>query len=541
MDCKKRVYLLLPIFFAFAFFAGRISYGDVDVPEVKKLVQQVDREALKAELKKELRAELMEELRAEMLNAARVDAQNAAREATEEIRSEARADAQRAAEEATAGIKDNMAAYVSKALEENGVLGGLFKGTTVGGFIDVNYMYNLRNHGEGAGGDRTGTAAANENATSFVNFIGENEDNSFTLENFAMFFDKPTTDEHPIGWQMHTYWGEKAKRITFLGEGAGRIADLNTDDDGTDDQQSGTDDTARNDIFTIATANLTWDVPVAGRRVPVTMGKMYTWIGYELVENIGNPNYSHGIVYNNAIPFTHMGVSVNVSEFLPSDKHSLTFYYVNGWDSFIDNNEAKSWGFYHTWQPNDDFFISLAAIHGPEGWNKRSGGPTADDFVSRNNGGDTMMYDIVATYSLPQVEKLSLGFNWDHGYVEDFRGHDPDGDGLVNGTSGAHWWAAVGYLMYDYTDAQQGALRYEYFDDTDGAKAFAGSMYSITYTQNMKIHENLLLRPEVRYNHYGIPSTGAGALGRDDPLQPAGKGNTADDEFIIGIGAEYVF
>jgi hypothetical protein len=524
MECRKIVYLFLPFFIA---FAGGISYADVDVPaEVRKAaptvapkaaptVAPVNMEALKAELKRELRAELAEEIK-------------------REIRAEMpREIAPAPAPEVPQSAIDSA---VSKALDESGILSGLFKGTTVGGFIDVNYMYNLRNHGEGT----------KENATSKVNFIGENEDDSFTLENFALFLDKETTDEHPIGWQMHTYWGEKAKRITFLGEGAGRISDLNTDDDGTDDQQTGTDDTARNDIFTIATANITWDVPVAGRRVPVTMGKMYTWIGYELVENIGNPNYSHGIVYNNAIPFTHMGVSVDVSEFLPSDKFGLKFYYVNGWDSFIDNNEGKSWGLYTTWQPNDDFFISLAAIHGPDGWNKRSGVSTSDDFVSLNNGGDTMMYDIVATYSLPQVENLSLGFNWDHGYVEDFKAHDINGNSVIDtgasgeapeGLSGAHWWAAVGYLMYDFTDTQQGALRYEYFDDTDGAKAFGGSIYSITYTQNMKIHENLLLRPEVRYNKYNIPST----PGADDPLAHGDKGNTADDEFIIGVGAEYVF
>jgi maltoporin len=91
--------------------------------------------------------------------------------------------------------------------------------------------------------------------------------------------------------------------------------------------------------------------------------------------------------------------------------------------------------------------------------------------------------------------------------------------------------------MYDYTDNQQGAFRYEYFDDTDVAKGFGGSMYTLTYTHNVTIHENVLLRPEVRYNHYSIPST----PGADDPLSPGDKGNTADDEWIIGVGAEYVF
>ena len=73
-------------------------------------------------------------------------------------------------------------------------------------------MYNLRNAGEGDGSG----VWLNRNANGYVNFIGENDDNSFTFQAFAMFMDKEATDEHPIGWQMHTYWGEKTQRITFL-------------------------------------------------------------------------------------------------------------------------------------------------------------------------------------------------------------------------------------------------------------------------------------------------------------------------------------
>ncbi len=38
MDSRKRVYLFLPFFIAFAIFAGGISYADVDVPDVKRPV-----------------------------------------------------------------------------------------------------------------------------------------------------------------------------------------------------------------------------------------------------------------------------------------------------------------------------------------------------------------------------------------------------------------------------------------------------------------------------------------------------------------------
>ena len=509
---KWNFYLLLPMLAVLAF--GSVSFA-----------QEFDKEALKAELRAELKAELKRELLSEIKE-----------EMKAEIQSETKAEVQ----QATFGLRNVMnpdfkaelraeimeetrgdiSSEIEKALGDTPILGGMFKGLTVGGFVDTMFSYNLRQHGEDVG-ENTGDIGG-------WNFIGENDDNTFTLESFAMFFDKEATDDHPIGWQAHLYFGEKAKRITFLGNRAGVFDDAAA--------ASGTDDTARNDIVTIAVGNLTWNAPVAGKSVPITMGKMYTWIGYELVENIGNPNYSHGVVYNNAIPFTHMGISFDVSEFLPSDKWGLQLKYVNGWDSFIDNNESKSYGFYLTYQPNDDFFISLATIYGNEGWNVRENGAVAQSMTANNNGDATMMYDIVATYSLPQVDKLSLGFNWDHGYIEDFIGHSDGsrGAGIFTSTTGAHWWAAVGYLMYDWTDNQQGALRYEYMDDADGARAFGYSINTLTYTHNVTVAENLMLRPEIRWNKH---NTGDGR----EPAVGDKATHTADSEVILTFGAEYVF
>ncbi|MDP6586026.1 MAG: outer membrane beta-barrel protein, partial [Anaerolineales bacterium] len=281
--------------------------------------------------------------------------------------------------------------------------------------------------------------------------------------------------------------------------------------------------------------------------------KMYTWIGYELVENIGNPNYTHGMVYNNAIPFTHTGISFDVSEFINNDAVGLTLYAVNGWDTYIDNNEGKSFGAYLTWAPNDDFFISLAAIRGPETPMTSGTGAGGTAAIQGNTGFGGMresdnvgMYDIVITYSLPQVDNLSLGFNWDHGKADaNSSGHpalNPDGVTL-SARSDAHWWGAVGYAMYDFSDNQMGALRYEYFDDTDGAKAFDISMWSLTYTHNITIADNLMIRPEIRYNSYSqnTAPTATNVLGSLGSLTPGDRGNTADNETVLALGVEYIF
>jgi hypothetical protein len=502
---KIKFYLLLPMITVLAI--SSISFA-----------QSTGMEVLKAELRAELKAELKQELLAELRSETKADIQ----EATLGLRDVLRADFKD--EIRTEIMQEDISSAVSDAIGASSILGGLFKGTTVTGFIDTNFMYNLRNSGENV---------SNRNANAKVNFIGENDDNTFTLENFAMFIDKEATDEHPIGWQMHTYWGEKTQGITFFGPGNDVPGSGGT---------TGSD-AGFNDRFSIAAANITWNAPVFGKTVPITMGKMYTWIGYELVENIGNPNYTHGIVYNNAIPFTHMGASIDVSEFLPSDKWGLTLYVVNGWDTYIDNNEGKSYGAYLTYAPNDDFFISLATINGPETAQDGSAG-----FNGKNESQDVFMYDVVMTYSLPQVDKLSLGFNWDHGRAKN-NGFGSAGDSSYSSSnSSAHWWAAVFYAMYDYTDNQQGAFRYEYFDDDDGAKGFGISMYSLTYTHNITIAENLLIRPEIRYNKYNVSDgqeeAGLGLVhGQNDDSTVNGTSGdlTSDDEVILALGEEYVF
>ncbi|MDR4507125.1 MAG: porin [Candidatus Brocadiaceae bacterium] len=392
-------------------------------------------------------------------------------------------------------FKAEILAEVEESVWDSPLLGP-FKDVQLSGFVDVMYFYNFRNH------DDVDAFGGNQDSLSPLNFIGENENNSLTFESFALFLDKEATTEDPIGWQMHSYFGEKAKRITFLGEAQGRA----------------TNDPDRDDIFTVATANVSWIAPV-GNGVTFTMGKIYTWIGLELVENIGNPNYQHGILYNNAIPFTHTGISAGYDL---TDNLHVGLYGVNGWDSFIDNNSAKSLGWYVSYDPTDKFFISLAGIHGAEGWDNESGDPIDGDTQrTSSTDGLTQMFDLVASYSL--TDKLTLMFNADWGTAED-ASLDIEG-GVANGSTG-HWWGVAGYALYDLTDWFQGAVRYEYFDDTDGVRFFGQSVWETTVTANIKMRENLLFRPEYRFNHYADPDS----VGRYD-----------NDEHILGIGVEYLF
>ncbi len=154
---KMKFCLLLPMIAVLAF--GSVSFAEGR-----------DKAALKAELRAELKAELKAELMAELKSETKVEVQEAAVGLRDVLKADFR-------DEIRSEIMQE--AEARSTTDYSGILGGLFKGTTVTGFIDTNYMYNFRNHGEFP--NRAG-ASGNRNGNDKINYVGENEDNSFTLE-----------------------------------------------------------------------------------------------------------------------------------------------------------------------------------------------------------------------------------------------------------------------------------------------------------------------------------------------------------------------
>jgi hypothetical protein len=89
--------------------------------------------------------------------------------------------------------------------------------------------------------------------------------------------------------------------------------------------------------------------------------------------------------------------------------------------------------------------------------------------------------------------------------------------------------------MYDFADNQMGALRYEYMNDQDAARTFGYSIWDLTYTHNITIGDNLMLRPEVRYIKHNVPTNEEISHGGAD------QNFDNDSETILTFGAEYVF
>ncbi|MFN3533684.1 MAG: outer membrane beta-barrel protein, partial [Candidatus Brocadia sp.] len=83
-----------------------------------------------------------------------------------------------------------------------------------------------------------------------------------------------------------------------------------------------------------------------------------------------------------------------------------------------------------------------------------------------------------------------------------------------------------GIINQDITDYFGVALRGEYFDDSDGARLGVAklNLWEVTLTANLKIRENLLVRPEVRYDE-----------GSEDIF------NGRDNELTTAIDLAYLF
>lgn len=345
---------------------------------------------------------------------------------------------------------------------EEGVLSGFFKSVEISGFIDTYYSYNFSNPKDnlGSGGDFARPDLVEVRAF-------DREHNSFTLDNVEISVFKPSTEKDPIGFGFTTNYGEIARRLTFI------PAEMTT----------GT--RVDNDDFTISQGFVTYKAPV-GKGIDFKFGKFATWIGAELWESVDNPNFSRSLLYQNAIPFTNTGLAIGYPLL---DNLSATFYLVNGWDTFADNNDGKTLGYQFNWAISENTSFIVNGSHGPE---------QDDDLVADADGNWRHFWDLIL--ALKPLDKTSLNFNFDFGTEE---GAEGIASGFLPGTGkNGKWWGISGILSQDITDSFGLAFRGEYFDDDDGARIGINDLqiWEATLTANIKIRENLLVRPEIRYD-----------------------------------------
>jgi hypothetical protein len=212
------------------------------------------------------------------------------------------------------------------------------------------------------------------------------------------------------------------------------------------------------------------------------IGKFGTIAGLEVAETHLNWNYSRGILWGWAEPFYHFGARLNKPF---SDQFAGTVMLVNGWNSAVDDNTAKSFGYQGAYTPNDKFWAIGTMIHGPEkddlnqGWR---------NYYSFNTG-------------VTPNDHVALMFNLDGGW-ENYA--DPSTIAPVSGSD--KWYGFGAYLRLAANDKWAFSQRYEWFNDEDAwATGTNQKLQEYTATLEYKPRRDFFTRLEYRRDWSNMP------------------------------------
>ena len=228
--------------------------------------------------------------------------------------------------------------------------------------------------------------------------------------------------------------------------------------------------------------------------VSVTAGTFGTNVGYEVIDAPANFNYSLSNLFGNG-PFYHTGVKLDIA---PSDNFGLMVGINNGLDSKDDYNKSKG-------------FMAQVYTAPVDGWDLYL------NYYASNEGleGATEKYnwlDITTSYQVN--DNFLIGLN-----AVPFAS-------VSDGTDTKNWWGAALYLNGNLSEKFGLGLRAERFDNSEGGiylldEAGGGvAVTSLTLTANVDLSENLMFKPEIRYDGYtpneGFQLTDGDGVGKNN-------------------------
>ncbi|SOD80214.1 porin [Spirosoma fluviale] len=224
-------------------------------------------------------------------------------------------------------------------------------------------------------------------------------------------------------------------------------------------------------------------------KLSFTAGQFGTHIGYEVIDAPVNYNYSLSNLFNNG-PFYHIGLK---AQYAFSDRASLMVGLVNNVDNLYDNNKKKGLISQLFFAPVSGWNVYLNAIVSNEA--------SEDIDAVPADKASYQLFDLTTTYQV--TSKFFLGLNAASGSQKgDYQGY--------GGPSTSKSWGGVAvYSNYAFTDKFGLGVRYETFDNKNGARALTdaagngASVNSITVTGNITAADgHLLLKPELRIDSY---------------------------------------
>ena len=317
-------------------------------------------------------------------------------------------------------------------------LGDIFEasGVSVTGYLDTSYTY-LTGSGSFVGGacDTFGVGCSR---------VYDREHNSFNLHMLDL-----TVSSLPK-------------------QGFGALADLNFGSDANVHAAAGTDPF---DEFDVQQGFVNY----AQGPFNVMMGKFVTLAGAEVIKSPDNLNFTRGILFGYAIPFTHTGVRAS---YTIGDALKFTAGINNGWDvlkesATVDNDKTVEFGV--AFNPAKNLATSLAVYRGEES-------------VGGVPPGMRTLIDAVASLNLSDA--ITVALNVDIAEHEDAFGPGRD----------AEWQGIAAYGNFKLAPMWRIAARAEYFNDKDGYRTsgVANKWNEITATLGYMPTKAVELRAEVR-------------------------------------------
>jgi hypothetical protein len=334
------------------------------------------------------------------------------------------------------------AAKVMAAPMEDGVMRVSGGDINVTGFIDTSLNWNFQNPEPLPDGNSTLRAF-------------DRNSNTFELNNIQIEMARPAPEDGGVGFRTVFMYGTDAQVAESTGFLGGE------------------------DEFSIQQGYLDINLPQIGNGLTVLVGKFATLQGAEVIENHLNWNSSRGLLFNNAIPFTHTGVRA-LYDFMDGEI-TTALGLVNGWDNALDNNDVKDIEARVGWNPSDTFSTSVGFMVGSQ-----------QDGDRENQRG---IVDVIANWTpFPEDHpNFDVMLNYDYGWEEDLDGRSSTED----------WQGFAAYAKYGLYDWLTFAARFEYFFDEDGVRTGIGrynALWEMTYTADIQMYDNLLTRLEYRHD-----------------------------------------
>jgi hypothetical protein len=253
---------------------------------------------------------------------------------------------------------------------------------------------------------------------------------------------------------------------------------------------------------------------VGGEGTEITVGRMFCQFGYESVMAPTTPLMSRSYAFNWAPPFFHVG-AMATSKLNPN--WIVKNMIVNGNDVFFDGSQEWRYAGQAVWTSDDESTtVAFGTSVGRGRFDpSRPSGPAqgittiglAYEPLGRNN---MNVFDLVYTTKL--AEKTRYAFEAIYGYQTDVPAvATGSAANFGGGTGTARWCSLVNYLFHDFTDQWTGVARFEIFNDYQGQRTgFEGTYYSATLGLQCRPCDEVLIRPEIRYdyNPYSRPFTG---------------------------------